>query len=473
MALPLIQFSFSKLLMKKTILFVLGFISSFSLFAQNYSYEDLYSATLGNNPELMSLHEEYNRSLLDVKDAWGGLGPTVDLQVSATYMANPPVGAMYVNVDDILNSIKWPGGTKPAPSGQYIKIYDGMEKSLYNFQLSLTQPIFTWGKISNAIKLYQQVSEIKKTQIELKNNELEVELKTRLVSLVYLGSINEIIEEEKQYVERLVKVSEDAERSGVLLHQDVVDAKIQAKELEIAQSDLLEQINNQLLELSRSTGIDNLSLDQIDYELNETESENILNQEKEVLLERALSGNQLSIKILTQLKEVNEIAVKIAKGYEYWKPDVALQATASYGGSRFPLFEPNWLRKDQGQANISIGIRTTVWDGGKKLRDISRKVSETRTADINSLDARATIKKTFNEQWNTADVCTMKIEYQNLKIEAADSKVAQKETIYQTGYGSETDVLNEKINRCNQMIEKEKQSLSKAIACMTIEFLCR
>lgn len=473
MALPLIQFSFSKLLMKKTILFVLGFISSFSLFAQNYSYEDLYSATLGNNPELMSLHEEYNRSLLDVKDAWGGLGPTVDLQVSATYMANPPVGAMYVNVDDILNSIKWPGGTKPAPSGQYIKIYDGMEKSLYNFQLSLTQPIFTWGKISNAIKLYQQVSEIKKTQIELKNNELEVELKTRLVSLVYLGSINEIIEEEKQYVERLVKVSEDAERSGVLLHQDVVDAKIQAKELEIAQSDLLEQINNQLLELSRSTGIDNLSLDQIDYELNETESENILNQEKEVLLERALSGNQLSIKILTQLKEVNEIAVKIAKGYEYWKPDVALQATASYGGSRFPLFEPNWLRKDQGQANISIGIRTTIWDGGKKLRDISRKVSETRTADINSLDARATIKKTFNEQWNTADVCTMKIEYQNLKIEAADSKVAQKETIYQTGYGSETDVLNEKINRCNQMIEKEKQSLSKAIACMTIEFLCR
>lgn len=473
MALQLIQFSFSKLLMKKTILFVLGFISSFSLFAQNYSYEDLYSATLGNNPELMSLHEEYNRSLLDVKDAWGGLGPTVDLQVSATYMANPPVGAMYVNVDDILNSIKWPGGTKPAPSGQYIKIYDGMEKSLYNFQLSLTQPIFTWGKISNAIKLYQQVSEIKKTQIELKNNELEVELKTRLVSLVYLGSINEIIEEEKQYVERLVKVSEDAERSGVLLHQDVVDAKIQAKELEIAQSDLLEQINNQLLELSRSTGIDNLSLDQIDYELNETESENILNQEKEVLLERALSGNQLSIKILTQLKEVNEIAVKIAKGYEYWKPDVALQATASYGGSRFPLFEPNWLRKDQGQANISIGIRTTVWDGGKKLRDISRKVSETRTTDINSLDARATIKKTFNEQWNTADVCTMKIEYQNLKIEAADSKVAQKETIYQTGYGSETDVLNEKINRCNQMIEKEKQSLSKAIACMTIEFLCR
>ena len=100
-------------------------------------------------------------------------------------------------------------------------------------------------------------------------------------------------------------------------------------------------------------------------------------------------------------------------------------------------------------------------------------MSEAKTADINQLDARSTIKKTFNEQWNTAEVCTMKIEYQNLKIEASDSKIKQKETIYETGYGSETDVLNAKIERCNQIIEKEKQSLSRAAACMTIKYLCK
>lgn len=461
--------------MKKTLLITALFIFTFSFLSgqQRFSFQDFYSMMTSNNSELLSLEEEYRRSELDVKDAYAGLGPTIDLQVSGTYMINPPVGSVYVNVDDIINSIQWPSGVKPAGNGQYIKVYDGMENTLYNFQLSMMQPLFTWGKITNAISLYKQISQIKQTQIDSKLQQLETELKTRLVTLSYLNSINDIIEEEKVYVERLVQVSEDSEKSGMLLHQDVVDARIQAKELEIAQQDLQEQINNQLLELIRSTGLDELTLEQIDFVIDEDEINSILNGNREEMQDKALSGTQLSIKLLTQLKAVNETAVKIAKGYENWKPDIALQATASYGGSRFPFAEPNWLRKDDYSANISIGIKTTVWDGGKKLRDVSRKMSETRTADINQLDARSSIKKTLNEQWNTADVCTMKMEYQDLKIEASDSKIIQKETVFKTGYGSETDVLNAKIERCNQLIEKEKQALTRAAACMTIGYLVK
>lgn len=457
---------------KYTLLFVVLFFSSLIFAQANYTFEDLYSSMMANNPELLNLSEEYARSEMDVKDAWAGLGPTVDLQVSGTYMMKPPVEAIYINTDEIINSIQWPTGVKPSTKGQFIKVYDGMENTLYNFQLTMTQPIFTWGKLSNAVALYKKIAEIKQTQLESKQQQLQVELKTRLITLMYLNKINQIIEEEKQFVDRLVEVSVNAEKSGMLLHQDVVDAKIQAKELEIAQQDLQEQINNQLLELIRSTGIEELTLEQISYEIDEEKIDAILNGNREEMLERALSGNQLSIKLLTQLKDVSDASTKIAKGYENWKPDVALQASVGYGGSRVPLVEKNWKRKDDYTANFSIGIKTTIWDGGKKLRDVSRKMSEGKTADINQLDARLTIKKTFNEQWNTADVCTMKMEYQDLKIEANDSKIAQKETVYKTGYGSETDVLNAKIERCNNQIEKEKQALTRAAACMTIEFLC-
>ena len=460
--------------MKKIWSFLIISVFSWSVFAQNtYSFSDLYSSMLANNPELLNLTEEYERSKLDVKDAYAGLGPTIDLQVSGTYMPNPPVDSIYVNVDDIINSIQWPGGVKPAGTGQYVKVFDGMENTLYNFQLSMTQPIFTWGKLKNAIDLYKQVSEIKKTQIDSKQQQLETELRTRLISLYYLNKINQIIEEEKQYVERLVEVSENAEKSGMLLHQDVVDARIQAKELEIAQQDLQEQINNQLLELVRSTGIDDLTYNTIDFDFSEDEVVSVIQENRDEMLEKALSGSQLTIKLLTQLKEVSNTSTKIAKGFENWKPDVALQASATYGGSRVPLFEPNWQRKDDYSINISVGLKTTIWDGGKRLRDVSRKISESKTADINQLDARSSIRKTFNEQWNTAEVCTMKMEYQDLKIEACDSKIAQKETVFKTGYGSETDVLSAKIDRCNQQIEKEKQALTRAAACMTIGHLCK
>lgn len=438
-----------------------------------YSLDLLLAATEMNHPELLKLKEEYHRSNLDVLDAWWSLGPTLDLQASGTYMQNPPVGPMSINVDNIVDSINW-NGVKPAKTGQYVKVYDGMENTLYNFELTLTQPIFTWGKITNAIKLYQQISEIKLTQISQQTAQLETELKTRVLSLYYLNRILEILDEEQAYADRMVEVSENAELSGMLLHQDVVDAKIQAKELEIAKQDLLEQINDQLLELCRITGIQNLKAEEINYDFVPglvAEFDALLQSDIAQLEQEILSENQTSIKMLDQLQTVSKTAEKIARGYENWKPDIALQMSSGYSGSRFPLFEPNWRRKDDYSLNISIGIKTTIWDGGKKVRDVSRKMSEVKTAGINKLDATSTISKTFNSQWTAAQVCTMKIEYQDLKIESAAAKIAQKQQIYESGYGSETDLLSAKIDRCNAQIEKEKQALSRAIACLTIEYL--
>ena len=443
--------------------------------AATYTLDSLLTATSQNHPELLKLEEEYRRSLLDVKDAWWSLGPTVDLQASGTYMVKPPLGAIYINSDDIINAIQW-NGARPRNSGQRIKIYDGMENTLYNFQLDVTQPIFTWGKITNAIKLYSQVSKIKLTQITQQKAQLETELKTRLLSLYYMNRILEILDEEREYAGRMVEVSENAEKSGMLLHQDVVDAKIQAKELEIAKQDLIENVNDQLLELERITGITELNFDEIDYSFVpalEESFEALLAAEPEELESEALSGNQSSMKMLTQLQEVSKTAEKISRGYENWKPDLALQMSGGYSGSRFPFLEPNWKRKDDYSVNISIGLKTTIWDGGKKIREVSRKMSEVETADINKLDARSTISKTFNSQWNAAQACTMKIEYQDLKIESASSKIDQKQMMYESGYGSETDVLSVKIERCNAQIEKEQQTLARATACLTIEYLMK
>ena len=442
---------------------------------QSFTLDTLLSATTQNHPELLKLQEEYKRSLLDVQDAWWSLGPTVDLQASGTYMVNPPIGAMYVNTDDIINAIQW-NGQKPRNSGQRIKIYDGMENTLYNFQLDVTQPIFTWGKITNAIKLYRQVSNIKLSQITQQTGQLETELKTRLLALYYLNRILEIMEEEQAYADRMVETSENAEKAGMVIHQDVVDAKIQAKELEIAKQDVIEKINDQLLELKRITGLSDLTFEDINYDFvpGLTESFDALLATDQAEVEaQVLSGNQSSIKMLTQLEEVSETAERISRGYENWKPDLALQVSGGYSGSRFPLFEPNWRRKDDYSINISVGIKTTIWDGGKKVRDVSRKASEKESAEINKNDARSTISKTFNSQWNAAQACTMKIEYQDLKIESASSKIDQKQMMYESGYGSETDVLSVKIERCNAQIEKEQQTLARATACLTIEYLMK
>ena len=179
-------------------------VSRNSLFA--YTFQELKNAMISNNPEILKLEQEYVQSNLDYKDAVAGFFPTIDLQVSGTYMVNPPVDALYLNVDEILNSISWPSGIKPQTGNQYVKVFDGMENTLYQFQLSITQPIFTWGKITNATKLYKQISQIKQTQIYSKQEELQIELESRLTALFYIEKILQILEVEKEYTERLVQL---------------------------------------------------------------------------------------------------------------------------------------------------------------------------------------------------------------------------------------------------------------------------
>ena len=441
-------------------------------FADTYSLETLNLALMANNPDIRAAEEEYNRSVLDYKDALASIGPKIDLQISGTYMVNPPVGSLYVNADDIINSVQWPGGISPSKTGQYIKIYDGMENTLYSFGLTLEQPVFTWGKIYNARKLYKEISNVQELKLENTRTKYKTELETRIVTLSYLYKIKSILQEEKTYADEIVTFSEEAETNGMLLHQDVVEAKIKAKELDIAEQGVDEQITSQLLELQRITGIQDLTFEEIDYEYDE--SEKYYNNDEEIrdsFLDAALSGNQITIKMVNKTKEINDIATKIAKDSVYWKPDIGFQASANYGFSRFPFVEKNWTRKNDYTLNLSLGITTTVWDGGKKLNDIARSKSNAESAQINADAARATIRKTLLEQFNTVDVCSMKIEYQDLKIETAESKIKQQETLYESGYGSKPDLLSAKIEKCNAQIEKTQAELQRSVAALTIRFL--
>ncbi len=440
---------------------------------QVYSFDDLRTALVANNPDIRSAYQEYERALLDVKDAKASKGPSIDMQFSGTFMAKPLIDPIKVSTDEIIDSIQWPAGTKPAPTGQYITLFEGVEKTMYQLQATLTQPLFTWGKLNAAQKLYETVAGIRETNVTNTTRQLETELETRLVSLGYLYAMQDILKEEQLYAQQLVRYSEDGEQSGMLLHQDVVDARIQAKQLDIAFQTLDEQIENQLLELRRQTGITDLRRDSLILPVSDQCIAEVTAADRSIWEERALSPSSDSLLMVRRLKEVSDLAADIASNSVYWKPDMALQVSAGYGGSRFPLIEPNWLKKDDYTLTISVGMKTTIWDGGKKLNEVSRSLSNAETSQVTIDAAEATIRQTLANQWNTLDMALIKIEYQDIKIEGVQSKIAQQEKLFASGYGSEADLFSAKIELCNERLEKQQQLLTRDAACYTIRFLCR
>lgn len=437
-----------------------------------YTKEELITELKNKNNELQILNQEYQQSLIDVKNAKAGLGPTVDMTVSGTYFLNPPIDSIVLNVDDILNSIDWPDGMNVNSNGQYLTLFDGMENTFYSFQLEVTQPIYTWGKIKTAIKLYEKISEVKLLQINSKEKQLKAELDTRLVSLIYLSKIKSLLQTQDEYATRLVKFSEDAQRNGILLQQDVLEAKISAQQINIAQQEVEEQFYNVLLGVQKLTDNQNLTLENIDFTPDENKFYEFANQNRNELLEKATSKTQETFLILSNLEQISKYTTDIAQASVYWKPDFALKMSLGYGGSRFPFIETDWFRQDDYTTNFTVALKTTVWDGGKKLNEIKKSQSKEITATINYEDALISIKQKLQEQFNVIDLALSKIEYQKLKLETLDSKIKQQEQLFNSGYGSEKDLLQAKIDRTTAQIELEQNKLSLAGAYYTAKFIC-
>lgn len=462
--------------MKKLFCILILINFSITLFSQetvnSYTIDELSNQLKINNSELKILNQEYQQSLIDVKNAKAGLGPTIDLTVSGTYFLNPPIDSIVLNVDDILNSITWPDSMDIKPSGQYLTLYDGMENTFYSFQLDVTQPIYTWGKLKNAIKLYEKVSEIKQLQISSKEKQLQTELNTRIVSLFYLSQIETLLNTQDEYANRLVKISEDAQKNGILLEQDVLEAKISAQQINITQQEIKEQFFNLLLSIQKMTGNQNLELANINFTPNENIFYEFANRNRDELFSKALNTTQDTFLILENLEQISQYTTKIAQASVYWKPDFALKLSLGYGGSRFPFLEKDWFRQNDYTTNFTLALKTTVWDGGKKINEIKKSKSKEEIADVNYDDAVLSIKQKLQEQFNAIDLALSKIEYQKLKLQTLDSKIKQQEQLFNSGYGSEQELLQAKIERNTAQIELEQNKLTLAGACSTAAFLC-
>lgn len=462
--------------MKKLFCILILINFSITLFSQetvnSYTIDELSNQLKINNSELKILNQEYQQSLIDVKNAKAGLGPTIDLTVSGTYFLNPPIDSIVLNVDDILNSITWPDSMDIKPSGQYLTLYDGMENTFYSFQLDVTQPIYTWGKLKNAIKLYEKVSEIKQLQISSKEKQLQTELNTRIVSLFYLSQIETLLNTQDEYANRLVKISEDAQKNGILLEQDVLEAKISAQQINITQQEIKEQFFNLLLSIQKMTGNQNLELANINFTPNENIFYEFANRNRDELFSKALNTTQDTFLILENLEQISQYTTKIAQASVYWKPDFALKLSLGYGGSRFPFLEKDWFRQNDYTTNFTLALKTTVWDGGKKINEIKKSKSKEEIAGVNYDDAVLSIKQKLQEQFNVIDLALSKIEYQKLKLQTLDSKIKQQEQLFNSGYGSEQELLQAKIERNTAQIELEQNKLTLAGACSTAAFLC-
>lgn len=447
-------------MMKKLSLFIIVLLFAASLFAtETYNYDSLASSLRLNNTKLQAAYQDVVQAKLDTKDAKANYHPTIDLTVSGSYIINP-IGPITVNASEL-----------GLPYNQYITLYKGMENTLYQTSLSLQQPIFTWGKISNGVKALKEVESVRSLQLTDTENQLNAELKSRLSAIYYMDEIISLLNEQKSYADRLVELAHAAQEQGIMLAQEVKENEINALQVDVTLSEINAQYSSNLTALRTMTGLLDLTREDISYIPDEESFYTLAKEDRNALIKSATSQSQPTLQMLSHMQSAMEYSEKVSKASVYWKPDFALQVSASYGGSRLPLVETDWYRQDDYNGMVTVAFKTTVWDGGKALNNIKRSESNVANAVISRDEAINTIITTLSEQFANQDMAIAKISYLDLKEETLVAKVEQKILLQSYGNASEADVLNAQIELTTCRLERLQEKLKLAQASYLIEYL--
>ncbi len=427
---------------------------------------DLQSAMMGGNPDIMKAREEVSKASLDVKDAKSGYSPTIDLTITGSYIANP-IDPIRVNLGDYINT------TAYGIPNDYVTIYNGQESMYYQFQLSLTQPVFTWGKITNAVRLYQKVYDARVLQLEDAIEKAQTELRTRVAALYYLLQIQKLLESQREIADKLVGHADNAQQNGMMLATDALKIKVQSRQIDVAKAQIDQQIVLMVTELRNLTGLKDFTADDIEFDEAEFDAklDALKGTEYSTLSSRCLSDSRTTFQLLGALSQIAELTNDIAGASVNWKPDMALVVNADYSGSRLPFAQKDWYGKDDWSATITFALKTTIVDGGKAVRNVKRTESAVSEAQMDIQSAKAKVQSAVDENWTNLSVYLAQIDYQDALQSQLEAQGEVDKQLLDTGYGSESDYLQGQLESNNCGIEILRTRISLATAVYTLLYL--
>ena len=428
--------------------------------------EDLVQHALTYNAELGQMRSEVNQAKIGVMGAKANYFPKVDFQASMTWFLNPlkEIGLKQgeLGIVEIPNV-----GSVMLPMEDY-SLYDARDNSFYRFVFTLEQPIFTWGKIPAAVKLYREAARAAELKCARKERELEASVNGYYFSIYYLNQISAALGEQMQYSDRLLLLTRSSYENGFITLTDFQDVQTKVKDVQIADSRVKDSFNMIRYKLIAALGGTNVDLENIDFtgaeeRLAEFETADWMKTLDEYVSQAKAASVEMDL--LRAQVEVYEQKYDIAKADSYLKPAVGMQVQAGFSGTAFPFLERGWYTSGSPILSASIGIQSRILDGGDRLSTIMLGEQELQNAKYQLQSGEFTIESTVSTLYSNIEYNYTNIAY--LKDQEANyQRLADRQRIrYNAGQLREIDYLRSLIEYQTSLIStaNERITLVKSI----------
>jgi outer membrane protein TolC len=344
------------------------------------------------------------------------------------------------------------------------------ENTRYEFGLTLEQPIFTWGRIYNSVQAANLGNRASALQLEQERRNIGTVLDIHLATLMALSDIRDILGEQRNSADRLIRISEESFANGFILQADLLQARLLAAEVRLGDYSIQESWNNSFLAIKTLTGLTDLEAAQIKLPSREElsrENRSYVPSDQERLSVQVKTGN-LNLKLLSLQTQAAERLLAASKSQLYAKPDLGLFLQLMYGGPRFPFAEPNWRDDDSLNFTATLGIRSVIFDWSL-YGTASQKKENLTQARLEEEKGRRDMEEYLEKTLRQLELSRYRQEYLALKIEAAETKKEQGRTAWESGYGEEREYLAQELAWHQDRISLLQEELAALITVLQME----
>ena len=312
------------------------------------------------------------KSRLAVDEAAGRAWLHVDMQVSASYLVNPPTG--YTVKAGTL------GGPPVIPFSLPLKDFT-IGSQLHDYVsvgASLSQPLFTWGKIRNAIDAAALQVEAAATDLVSQRRDIVRSVRRAYFSALLAGESEKVLRRVAESAAQIVSDRQTALDQGSIIRESVLEARARRARIDARLIEAQQSGATALENLGVLTGIDPSGI-----VLASSFSEDSPPIDEESLLSRARDASADIAASRTRQGQAQK-KLSIEKGGSLLHPDVSLglafsvtgQEDLPYSGWQWNNSTWNW------DLVISLGVKMSVFDGMESAARIGQAEKDVEAAGL-------------------------------------------------------------------------------------------
>ncbi|MGA2762551.1 MAG: TolC family protein [Spirochaetia bacterium] len=304
--------------------------------------------------------------------------PHVDLEASASYLVNPPPG--YTVAAGALGSIPIPPTyttTLPIPPNNF-----NVGAALHNYvslTASLKQPLFTWGKIKNAIDLASLQVDAAGTDVSARQKDIELQVRKSYFSALLARKSQEALKRMRDTAAGMAADRQKAFDQGTMNRESLLEAKSTLASLEARLVEAGQSESTALENLRVLTGVDAGSM-----ELATDFRSSLPPLDEQELLAKALEGSPDMTAARTRIEQARR-KLSVEEGGAILHPDVNLGISLDIAGQEdFPYsgawtFSNNTWNVD---LLLTLGITMSAFDGMESFHRIQEAEKDSDMAGV-------------------------------------------------------------------------------------------